>query len=143
MPGHRIILYDGVCGLCNRLVRFVLKHDRQDRFCFAALQSGLAKRVLERHAVRAGNLDTAYLVLNYGEPGEQLMARSDVAIHVLRDLGGTWARMASLLQLFPERVRNLLYDFIARSRYRVFGKYQSCPVPDPEVRAKFLDLSGS
>ena len=135
-----IILYDGVCGLCNRLNQFVLKRDRNDRFRFAALQSEFAGKVLERHRVNPQILDTMYLLLNYSQPDERLAARSDAAALVLGELGGVWRAPASILQLLPRWFRDKAYNLIARNRYQLFGKYQTCQIPDERYRGKFLDL---
>lgn len=135
-----IILYDGVCGLCNRLNQFVLKRDRNDRFRFAALQSEFAGMVLERHAVNPQILDTMCLLLNYSQPGERLVARSDAAVLILAELGGIWRALASIVRLLPRWFRDKAYNFIARNRYQLFGKYQTCQIPDERYRSKFLDL---
>jgi predicted DCC family thiol-disulfide oxidoreductase YuxK len=137
---HPIILYDGVCGLCNRLVRFVLKRDRNDRFRFAALQSNFARKLLERHGRAPDDLDTFYLVLDEGQSTERLLARNEATIAVLEELGGIWRIFGELLRLFPRRFGDWQYNLIARSRYRMFGRYDSCPLPDPKARHKFLDL---
>ena len=136
-----ILLYDGVCGLCNRSVQFVLRHDRNDQFRFAALQSELAGEMLERHGIHAVDLDTVYLVTAYGQAAESLVNRSDAAIAVLRELGGFWGLVAAFLSLVPRFLRNWAYNRIAASRYRLFGKYDACPLPDPKDRHKFLDQS--
>src|SRR3989442_4833192 len=86
-----IILYDGVCGLCNRLNQFLLKRDTQDRFRFASLQSDFAAELLRRHGADAEDLDTVYVVRNYDEPGENLLARSDAILYLLRQLSGIWS----------------------------------------------------
>ena len=134
-----ILLYDGVCGLCNRLVQFVLKRDHRNRFCFASLQSAFAGNILVRHGANPGELDTFCLVLDYGQPAERLAARSDAAIEVLRNLGGIWAGCGWVLRMFPMRFRDWGYNRVARNRYRVFGKYDTCPLPEGKHRHKFLD----
>jgi predicted DCC family thiol-disulfide oxidoreductase YuxK len=136
-----VILYDGVCGLCNRLNRFVLARDPTGRFRFAALQSTLAGEILARHGRDPRDLDTLYLVLGHGRPGERLLERSDAVLWILRELGGAW-RAAGLLRAVPRRLRDLGYDLVARTRYRLFGRYDACPLPDPRHRARFLDGSG-
>jgi predicted DCC family thiol-disulfide oxidoreductase YuxK len=136
-----IILYDGVCGLCNRLNRFVLARDRPGRFRFAALQSALAGEILARHDRDPRDLDTLYLVLAHGRPEERLLRKSDAALWILRELGGAW-RAAGALRVVPRWARDLGYDLVARTRYRLFGRYDSCPLPDPRHRARFLDQSG-
>lgn len=134
-----ILLYDGVCGLCNRLVRFVLKHDSQDRFRFAALQSDFAAMVLKRHGANPQDLDTMYVVLDPALPGERLKSRSDAAVFALHELGGFWRILAAVLGVLPGWLRDWGYNLIARNRYRIFGRYDSCPLPDPRYRHKFLD----
>jgi predicted DCC family thiol-disulfide oxidoreductase YuxK len=136
-----IILYDGVCGLCNRLNRFVLARDRAGRFRFAALQGPVAAEILARHGRDPRDLDTLYLVLDPGRPRERLLQKSDAALWILRELGGTW-RLTGALRIVPLAIRDLGYDLVARTRYRVFGRYDACPVPDPRHRARFLDQSG-
>ena len=134
-----IILYDGVCALCNRLVQFVLKHDSRDRFRFASLQSDFAARVLRRHGVAPENLDTMHVVLDYSLPGERLASRSAAAVVVLQELGGACAALGSALRVLPMWLRNWAYNLVARNRYRTFGKYEACPIPEERHRHKFLD----
>jgi len=136
-----VILYDGVCALCNRLVQFILKRDRHDRFLFAALQSPFARAILERRGLNPDALDTFHIVFNYGESGEQVLARHEAAIAVLQQLGGAWRILGRVAQALPSTVGRWLYNLIARNRYRMFGKYDVCPLPDPAIRNKFLDLS--
>jgi predicted DCC family thiol-disulfide oxidoreductase YuxK len=136
-----IILYDGVCGLCNRLNRFVLARDPAGRFRFAALQGALAGVILRRHARDPSDLDTVYLVLGHGQPDERLLQKSDALLWILRQLGGGW-RMAGALRVVPRAIRDLGYDLVARTRYRLFGRFDACPLPDPRHRERFLDSSG-
>jgi len=134
-----IVLYDGVCGLCNRAVQFLLKRDRQDRFQFASLQSNIASRVLQRHGLDHKSLDTVYTVLNYGEPNETLLAKGDAFLFFAKVIGGIWS-LAQVGRIIPRPIRNWLYDFIARHRYQVFGRSESCMLPDPKQRHKFLEV---
>jgi predicted DCC family thiol-disulfide oxidoreductase YuxK len=140
---NAIILYDGVCGLCHRLVQFVLKHDSQDRFRFASLQSDFAAQVLRRHGSVPDDLDTMYVVLDHNLPGERLASRSEAAVVVLGELGGGWSALGVALRMLPEWLRNWGYSLVARNRYRVFGKYDFCPLPSEKDRRKFLDLNQS
>jgi len=135
-----IILYDGVCGLCNRLVQFLLNRDPRDRFRFASLQSEFAADILRRHSASPNDLDTMYVVLNYDRPGERIASRSDAAVVAFRELGGGWAALGAALQALPGWIRNWGYNLVARNRYRIFGKYDSCPIPSDKNRLKFLDL---
>ncbi len=134
-----IVLYDGVCGLCNRLVQFLLKHDRHDRLRFASLQSDFAAAVLTRHGVDATDLDTVQVVENYNEHDENLLQRSDAILRAGIELGGFWKLTAKLGKIVPKTLRDVIYRFVARNRYRVFGKYGTCLLPEPKHRAKFLD----
>lgn len=134
-----IILYDGVCGLCNRLVRFVLKRDSRALFRFASLQSEFAATVLVRHGAAPDQLDTMYLVLGHGTPSEHLLDRADAGLFVWRNLGAPWKWIAAIYGLLPRPLRNWGYLLVARNRYRFFGKYDTCPLPDPRYRSRFLD----
>jgi predicted DCC family thiol-disulfide oxidoreductase YuxK len=136
-----ILLYDGICGLCNRFVQFILKRDRNDRFRFAALQSDFAIEILARHGVNAADLDTVYFVAGLGQPDESLLDRSDAAQAVLSELGGVWSIASGFLRFIPRPLRDWGYNVVARNRYQVFGKYDVCPLPDPKDRHKFLDQS--
>jgi predicted DCC family thiol-disulfide oxidoreductase YuxK len=133
-----IVLYDGVCGLCNRLVQFLLKHDYHDRFRFASLQSAFATELLTRHGMDPHDLDTVYVVRNYGLTGEALLARSDAILFMLKQLGGIWS-LAVVGKIIPRPLRDWMYGVVAQNRYRVFGKYESCMLPEPRHRQKFLD----
>jgi predicted DCC family thiol-disulfide oxidoreductase YuxK len=167
---HPILLYDGVCGLCNRLVQFILRRDPGGVFRFASLQSPLAGRILARHGADAGDLDTVYVVVHAGQADEELLPRSDAVIFVLRHLGAASLRLAGrakapvptqatatptptptrgsafwrgvgvLLQGVPRRVRDWGYGVVARHRYRMFGRYDTCPLPGEDTRGRFLDL---
>jgi predicted DCC family thiol-disulfide oxidoreductase YuxK len=136
-----IILYDGVCGLCNRLNQFVLKYDKGDIFRFAPLQSRLAAEILGRHGIQAGDLDTVYVVQRSAQPDEQLLSRSDAVICVLSHLGAGWRFVGFISRLLPLSFRNWVYTLIARNRYQLFGKSDSCLMPSAKDRAKFLDLA--
>ena len=134
-----ILFYDGVCGLCNRAVQFVLKRDGEDRFRFASLQSNFAAEVLRRHGASPQQLDTVYVLLDRGEPGERLLVRSNAAIFVLQTVGLIWRVMGALLHALPRWLRDPGYNLIARNRYQIFGKYATCPLPQEQDRHKFLD----
>ena len=135
-----IVLYDGVCGLCNRLVQFLLKRDTHDRLRFASLQSDFAAKVLSRHGIDPKDLDTVHVVENYELPDERVFNRSAAILRASRELGGMWAIAARLGSVVPRPLRNLIYRFVANNRYRVFGKYETCMLPEPKHRAKFLDM---
>ena len=136
---HPILLYDGVCGLCNRLVQFVLKRDRRQLFRFAPLQGELAARVLRRHGKDPADLDTVYVVVAPDTPDERLLPRSGAVLFILRNLGLGWRLLALLGRIAPRFLADWLYGQVAQRRYRIFGKYESCPLPSPETRARFID----
>lgn len=135
-----IILYDGVCGLCNRLVQFLLKHDRQGRLRFASLQSDFAAKVLQRHGIDPKDLDTLHVIENYEQPGERVLQRSDAILRAGRELGSFWRFSAAAATVIPRGLRDVVYRFVARNRYRVFGKYDTCMLPEPNQRSRFLDV---
>jgi predicted DCC family thiol-disulfide oxidoreductase YuxK len=139
MP-HPILLYDGVCGLCNRLVQFILRRDPAGSFRFASLQSPLASRILARHRADARDLDTVYVVLNVHAPDESLLVRSDAVLFVLAQLGGLWRALALVLKLLPHFLRDFGYNIVARRRYRIFGRSETCILPALENRDRFLDI---
>ena len=136
---HPILLYDGVCGLCNRIVQFTLRRDRNAFFRFASLQSAFAASILARHGADPSDLNTFYVVVNHELPNESLLSRSDAGIFVLKQLPGPWRAVASLLQLVPKFLRNAAYNVVARSRYRIFGRFEVCQLPSEQDRSRFLD----
>ena len=134
-----LVLYDGVCGLCNRAVQFILQRDHRDRFVFAALQSPRGTAELARFGRTATELDTFYLIADHGTETERLLQRGRAALLLLWILGGPW-KMTGILQILPTWMLDAIYGFVARRRYRWFGRFDACPVPSPETRRKFLDV---
>lgn len=135
-----ILFYDGVCGLCNRLLRFVMRRDRRGVIRFAALQSAFAVETLARHGKDAGRLDTVYVLDDEGGR-ETVLWEARAILRVLRELGGGWRVFAAIVGVLPTVVLNLGYRVVARLRYRLFGKYDACPLPSPEERARFVAQS--
>jgi predicted DCC family thiol-disulfide oxidoreductase YuxK len=133
-----IVLYDGVCGLCNRLVQFLLKRDKHDRLRYAALQSDFAANVLKRHGLDPKDLDTVHVILNYEEANERVLGRSTAVLKVVKELGGVW-KIAAVGKVVPRLLRDWAYKLVAQNRYRVFGKFETCMLPERRHRAKFLD----
>lgn len=133
---QRLVLYDGVCGLCDRSVQFLLRHDRRRRFHYAPLQGETARALLARHGLGDGMGSFIY-ARGAGTPQERLHLRSAGALAVLADLGGGW-RLLSGLRVVPRPLRDAVYDWVARHRYAWFGQFDACKVPAPEVRARFL-----
>ena len=128
------IFYDGHCGLCHRAVKFVLKHDRSGTaFRFAPLQG----ETIQSHvsAERRASLPDTFVVLT--REGALLM-RSTASLHILERLGGSWKVLGKILSAIPRGLRDLVYDFVARIRYRLFGRRDDlCPVVPPNLRARF------
>ena len=134
-----IILYDGVCGLCNGFVAFVWPRDRERRFRFAPLQGGTARAILSRHGRDATALDTVFVVVDPDTPGERLLDRSAAGLYVLAGLGGGWRLVSRLLAGLPRPLLDLAYRLLARNRYRLFGRLDTCAVPGPEHRERFIE----
>jgi len=135
-----ILFYDGVCGLCNSLVQFLLKRDKIGRLRYASLQSDFAGKVLRRHGFDPKDLDTLHVVENFDQPDERLLQRSDAVLRALRELGGLWSVLAAMSKIVPRALRDIAYRFVAQNRYRVFGRYETCMLPDPNQRSRFLDV---
>ncbi len=135
-----VILFDGVCGLCDRLVSFVIDHDTSRSFRFAALQSAFATEALARHRRHPRDLNTLFVLCDFGTPRERVLLKSDGALLVLRELGGVWRAMA-LWSWVPRPIRDAVYDLVAVTRYRLFGRRDACRVPTVEERELFLDAT--
>ncbi len=132
-----MLLYDGVCGVCNWAVRTVLRFDPHGTLRFAALDSDFARAIIDRHPA-IQDVDSVVFVDEPGQPAERVAARSEAALRVVDYLGGPW-KLLKVARIMPAPLRDWLYDRFAGIRYRVFGKYDSCPLPPAEVRARFLD----
>jgi predicted DCC family thiol-disulfide oxidoreductase YuxK len=137
--GDHLLLYDGVCGLCNRLNQFVLPRDRAGVFAFASLQSEAGRSALARFGKSAVDMSTFYVVTNYRSEGAVLLSKAAAALFLMKMLGAPW-RWLGLLKVLPDVLLNGAYDVIARNRYRLFGRSETCPVPTQAYRQRFLDL---
>ena len=127
-----IVLFDGVCNLCNGSVQFLLRRDRRRRFRFAALQSAAGRALLEQYGLSTQTLETIVVL-----EGGQARVRSDAALHLARRLPWPWPALA-VFRILPRPLRDALYDFVARHRYRWFGRTESCMLPTPDVADRFL-----
>ena len=136
--GAPVLLYDGVCGFCNKSVQLILDHDRRGTMRFAALQSDYGQAVIERHPELRGVDSVVFVEKAAGGGGERIFVRSDAALKVADYLGGLW-KLLLAAKVIPRPLRDYLYDLFARNRYRVFGKYDTCLLPPPEVRSRFLE----
>jgi predicted DCC family thiol-disulfide oxidoreductase YuxK len=130
----KIILFDGVCNLCNSAVQFVIKHDRDDVFRFVVLQSELGQEILEYIGIDSKNTDSIVLY----EPGVAYYYKSDAALQIAKSLDGLFS-VGIILKIIPTGIRNSLYDYIAKKRYKWYGKKESCMMPTPELKRKFLE----
>ncbi len=137
-PEHPLVFYDGVCGLCNRTTRFILKRDPEGLFRFAPLQSAFASEVLPRHGADPAALDTLFVLTADDPEAERLLERSDAVLWILARLSKPWPLFALLARRVPRAPRDLAYRLLARHRYRIFGRSDACEIPAPTVRARFL-----
>lgn len=131
-----IILFDGICNLCNSAVNFIIKRDKADNYRFAPLQSDIASDLLNERAIDSSKIDSLILIV----PGEAYYLKSSAALKIGRSFGGIWHLLA-LLEWLPRPIRDWGYDLIARFRYRIFGKKSECMVPEPGIKSKFLTYS--
>jgi len=129
-----ILLFDGVCNLCNASVQWVLKRDRKGIFKFAALQSETGQRLLQQFGFSQENFDTVVLV-----DGEKVFTRSDAPLEIARRLGGLWS-LFFVFKIIPRFLRDAVYNWVARNRYRWFGRKEECMLPRPEWKNRFLDV---
>lgn len=127
-----VVVFDGVCALCSGWVRFLLRHDRRGVFRFAAMQDPVGRGLLVAHGIDPD--DPVSFLLVHGPQGWH---DSDGVLEVLRRLGGVW-RVATVLRIIPRRLRDVAYRSLARNRYRVFGRRDSCMLPPPGTRERFL-----
>ncbi len=132
-----IILYDGLCGLCNRLNRFIMKRDVEGRFRFASLESEFAKELLNGHGRTTVELETLYLVRDYATEREELFSKSTAVLLILGELRG-YELLIAIVKSLPTVLTDFGYDLIAKNRYRFFGRYETCPLPQPGERERFI-----
>ncbi|MCB7480200.1 thiol-disulfide oxidoreductase DCC family protein [Christiangramia sediminis] len=130
----KIVLFDGVCNLCDGAVQRIIKHDKKDVFRFASLQSDIGKKLVKERGMDPEELDSIILI----EPGVAYYRKSTAALEISRDLSGGYSLLKNFL-FIPESLRDGIYDFIANNRYKWFGKKEQCMIPTPELKAKFLD----
>ena len=139
IEGRALLLYDGVCALCNGVVKFLMKRDRMDRFRFAPLESDLGREVLARFDIHSFP-DGVVLITEALSPAERIYRRSDAVQESLQQLGAPWKQLGKTLNLLPRFLREWSYGVIARYRYRLFGRYNACPVPSHEERSRLLGV---
>ena len=137
---YPVLLYDGVCGFCNKTVQMILDHDKRGQMRFAALQSEYGRAVKARNP-ELENVDSIVFIQPLAGSGdERIFVRSDAALRVLRYLGGAWSLLL-VFRIIPRPVRDFFYDLFAKYRYKLFGKHDSCMLPSPDARSRFLDAA--
>jgi predicted DCC family thiol-disulfide oxidoreductase YuxK len=128
---HPVILFDGVCNFCDASVQFILNRDPNETFHFASLQSEAGQELLEKYYVR-DDVDSMILIEN-----DKVYYKSGAALRISRHLRGAW-KLLYVFMVVPTPIRNIVYDLIARNRYKWFGQKESCMLPPPNVRKRFL-----
>jgi len=140
--GRLLVVFDGRCGFCNRAVRWFVRRDSRDRLRFVASESAKVAPLLEQHGigtkVSGVGPGTILVVKDADGPGEKLLERSDAVVAMLRELPWPWPTVGVGLRWVPRPVRDLGYRLIARWRYRIWGRLESCPLPSEEERERFL-----
>ena len=131
----KIILFDGVCNLCNAMVNFVIEHDTKDTFRFVALQSETGEAILKKIGLFDKNLDSIILY----EPGVAYFYKATAALEIAKSMGGIYSVLGYVLNVLPNFILNFGYDIIAKNRYKWFGKKDACMIPTAELRSKFLE----
>ncbi|TDK59292.1 thiol-disulfide oxidoreductase DCC family protein [Bacillus salipaludis] len=129
---ERIVLFDGVCNLCNHSVQFIIKRDVSGKFKFASLQGETGNRMITKYGL-APDLNSFVLIEN-----DKVYMKSTAALRVCRELKGAW-KLFAILMMIPTNIRDYIYDIIAKNRYTWFGKKNSCMLPSPELKKRFLD----
>ena len=134
LPKHKkIILFDGVCNLCESSVLFVIKYDKKDEFRFVSLQSDLGKKILHHIGMDSKHIDS----IVFYEPGIAYYYKSQAALEIAKSLGGIF-HFGTLFRIIPNGIRNWVYDYVAKNRYVWYGKKELCMIPTPEIQSKFL-----
>lgn len=129
---YSILLFDGLCNLCNGSVNFILKRDKGGKFKFASLQSEIVIELTKKYNIDLTIVDSIILIKN-----EKVFIKSDAVLEILKDLPIGW-RVFRIGIILPKVIRDYLYDIIAKHRYRIFGKKDECPIPPKDVQDRFL-----
>lgn len=129
----KIILFDGVCNLCDATVQRVIEHDKKDVFRFAAIQSEIGKEIINHIGIDTAKTDSIILY----EPGHAYYYKAEAAMKIAKQMGG-WFSIVGWFNFLPEWISNGVYDYVARNRYKWYGKKNECMIPTPELKAKFL-----
>lgn len=130
----QLILFDGVCNLCNNSVLYVIKRDKKDKFLFAPLQGEVGKSIASQFQIDTTKIDS---ILLYNPAKKKVYSKSTAALQVAKQLNFP-TKLMTVFLIIPTFIRNLVYDFVAKNRYKWFGKKDACMIPTPELKAKFL-----
>lgn len=130
----KLILFDGVCNLCDSSVQYVIKHDKKNMFLFAALQSDIGKQIIKKFNIDTKKTDSILLYT----PNKSIEYKSTAALKIAYYLGFP-QNVISIFLIIPTFIRNAVYDFIAKNRYKWYGKKEACMIPTPELKEKFLE----
>ena len=138
VPVQAVLLYDGECGLCNRIIRGLLRADRAGRLHYAPLQSAPAQAYLRAQGLPEADFDSLVFVPDWNRPTEKnYLLRTDGVLAACAEVGGGW-RVLAWLRIVPRALRDPFYKLVARSRYALFGEYRPAPLPEPEWEKRFL-----
>lgn len=129
----KIVLFDGFCNLCDSSVQFIIRHDKNDVFRFLPLQSELGQQVIRHIGIDTAKTDSIILY----EPGISYHYKADAAITIAKTIGGIYS-LLGLFSWLPKPITNAVYDYVAKNRYKWYGKKEQCMLPSPEIKAKFL-----
>lgn len=127
-----IVLFDGVCNLCNGYIQWIIKRDPEGIFRFTSLQSEIGQDLLQKHQLDTKDLSTVVLIQN-----NKAYTHSNVALHMFKMLGGAWS-LLYVFKIIPRPLRDAVYNIIARNRYKWFGEKTECMIPTPELQSRFL-----
>lgn len=135
LPDHKqLILFDGACNLCNRSVEYVIKHDKKDIFMFTTLQSEVGQQIIKEYNIDTNKIDSILLfTIEHG-----IDCKSTAALKIAFQLGFPNS-LTSIFFVLPPFIRNWVYDYIAKNRYKWYGKKESCMIPTPKLKSKFLE----
>lgn len=135
IPSHKkLILFDGVCNLCNSSVQYVIKHDKKNMFMFTALQSEAGQQIIKEYKIDTNKTDSILLYT----PEQGVVSKSTAALKIAYHLGFP-QNLMTVFFIIPPFIRNWVYDYIAKNRYKWYGKKESCWIPTPELKSKFLE----
>ena len=130
----KLILFDGVCNLCNNAVLKIIRQDKNDIFLFTSIQSNVGKNIINELGIDISKIDSIVLYI----PGGKYFIKSEAVFKIANEFKGAW-KIIQIFRIFPDFLNNLFYDFVARNRYRWFGKKEECMIPSKKLNSKFLN----